>query len=309
MDIPASIRFGTSSWTYPGWKGLVYNRTYKSEKEFNQESLAEYSEHPLFKTVGIDSTFYTPAKTDTLKRYRSQVPRNFNWVSKVWEEITIPVYSKHPRYGARAGKPNPNFLNAELFIDKVLGAYSDQELKSHTGPFVFQFQYLGKKLTAERSGFLDPLASFLSKLPKDFNYAVEVRDRNLLCGEYFEILNQSQATHCFNHWSYMPPLVEQMKAAAAVGGLKANFYVARILTPLGLSYEEAVDTFKPYDAIKQPLPEMRKDVVRLVTRAIQKGSDAYIIVNNRSEGCSPLTIEAIQKIIADTPFESGESFD
>jgi hypothetical protein len=26
--IPPEIRFGTSTWTYPGWSGLVYHRAY-----------------------------------------------------------------------------------------------------------------------------------------------------------------------------------------------------------------------------------------------------------------------------------------
>jgi hypothetical protein len=33
---------------------------------------------------------------------------------KVPEEITTPVSSNHPRYGARGGGQNPNFLNGSL---------------------------------------------------------------------------------------------------------------------------------------------------------------------------------------------------
>ena len=83
------------------------------------------------------------------------------------------------------------------------------------------------------------------------------------------------------------------KAAAQAGGLTANFFVARILTPRGVSYEAAVELFKPYDQIKRPNPEMRSDVVRLVNRAIERNVEAYIIVNNRAEGNSPYTISEI----------------
>ena len=63
--IPPLIRFGTSSWTYPGWKGLVYHRDYGG-KGTAAPMLAEYSEFPLFRTVGIDSSFYGPPTDATL---------------------------------------------------------------------------------------------------------------------------------------------------------------------------------------------------------------------------------------------------
>jgi hypothetical protein len=91
----------------------------------------------------------------------------------------------------------------------------------------------------------------------------------------------------------MPALVDQMKYAAVAGGLTANFFVARILTPLGLSYRGAVERFSPYNEIKEPNPNMRKDVIRLLKRALQKGNEVFVVINNRVEGNAPLTIEAI----------------
>jgi uncharacterized protein YecE (DUF72 family) len=58
------VRFGTSTWTYEGWQGLVYHKTY-ARNRFKQECLAEYARYlyrgePLFRTVGFDQTFYSP---------------------------------------------------------------------------------------------------------------------------------------------------------------------------------------------------------------------------------------------------------
>jgi len=50
------IYFGSSSWKYPGWQGMVYNRTYPSKKAFERECLTEYSE--LFPTVCADFALY-----------------------------------------------------------------------------------------------------------------------------------------------------------------------------------------------------------------------------------------------------------
>ncbi|MEQ1795772.1 MAG: DUF72 domain-containing protein, partial [Nitrospira sp.] len=67
----------------------------------------------------------------------------------------------------------------------------------------------------------------------------------------------------------------------------------RLLTPLGLAFEHAVERYQPYNRIVQPQPRMRQDAVALVTQAAAGGTSAYVLVNNRSEGCSPLTVQAL----------------
>lgn len=291
-SLPSNIYFGTSTWTYPGWKGLIYNRAYKNEKEFRARCLAEYANNPLFKCVGIDRSFYRPLTSDVLKGYANLVPEHFRWASKVWERITIPVFPRHARYGDLAGSENPDFLNVDLFIEKVLRPYELDQVKMHTGPFIFQFPVIQNEVL-ERIQFIPRLGSFLKQLPAQFLYATEIRNPELLNTDYFNVLNSTGATHCFNYWNFMPPLIEQMKAAAAVGGLHAPFFVARILTPPRVSYQQAVKLFEPYHQIKRPDPRMRADVIRLIKRALVRGSKAYIIVNNRCEGNSPMTINEI----------------
>ena len=296
--IPPEIRFGASTWTYPGWKGMIYHREYSSEKKFTAESLEEYAKFPLFRTVGIDSTFYGPPKRATLESYARQTGDNFLWVSKVWEHITAPKFPKHPRYGKLAGLTNPSFLDAKLFVDAVLAPYRAAPVESRTGPFIFQFPNISKDVL-DSAGFFEKLDAFLSALPKDFRYATEIRNTEYLTSDYFNVLNRHGATHCFNHWSYMPPLREQMKSAADAGGLSAPFFAARILTPLGVAYEKAVNLFSPYDRMQRPNAEMREDVVRLVKRAIETKKSAFVIVNNRAEGNAPLTIDALGQMAAE----------
>ena len=45
------IRFGTSSWAFPGWHRIVYS-TARSESWLSREGLREYARHPLLRTVG-----------------------------------------------------------------------------------------------------------------------------------------------------------------------------------------------------------------------------------------------------------------
>lgn len=289
-QLPEHIRFGTSSWTYPGWQGLIYHDPYKNEAELKKRSLSEYARFPWFRTVGVDSSFYGPLSTATMRRYAEQVPAQFQWVQKAWEAITIPEFASLKRYGARAGKVNPDFLNADLFCERVLGPCVDADIRPHIGPFVFQFQALQSATEESISSFIERLDGFLTQLPKEFQYATEVRNREILKPAYFSALNRHRATHCFNHWTAMPPLIEQMRAAADAGGLDAPFYVARILTPLGVRYEDAVRRFSPYDKLQAPIPQLRQDLVRLGLRAIKRNVRLFILVNNRAEGCAPVTI-------------------
>ncbi len=69
--------------------------------------------------------------------------------------------------------------------------------------------------------------------------------------------------------------------------------VLRLLTPLTMTYEAAKKRAEPYNKIVGELPEMRRDTVNLVKQAIGEKRRAYVLVNNRSEGNAPLTVQAI----------------
>lgn len=290
MTLVESVRFGTSTWTYEGWQGQVYLRKY-ARTAFAKECLDEYCQHlyngrPLFRTVGNDSTFYRPPSANQLTRYLTQIPEDFHMCFKVWEELTIPTYAKHARYGPRAGQVNPNFLNAEAFDKLVLQPYRDAQFGPHTGPFLFEFQRHG--MPAEE--FIGKLDVFFSRLPTDFRYAVEIRNAGLLGQRYHEMLKAHGVAHVYNHWCYMPPLAEQHQR---MDSFTAPFTVLRLLTPLKMTYEAAKKRAEPYDKIVGELPEMRQDAVRLIRQATKEGRSAYVLVNNRAEGNAPLTIQAL----------------
>ncbi len=209
---------------------------------------------------------------------------------KVWEEITIPRYANHLRYGSRAGQENPNFLNAKAFLQHVLQPYRDANFQKHTGPFLFEFQRHGM-LPHE---FVDKLDTFFSQLPKDFRYAVEIRNPSVLGLAYRDMLQRHGVAHVYNHWCFMPGLAEQH---GEMGTFTAPFTVLRLLTPLGMSYEDAKKRAMPYDKIVGELPEMRAETVELVKKAVGQKVRAYVLVNNRTEGNAPLTVQALVDLL------------
>ena len=291
MPLSPLIRFGTSTWTYEGWQGQVYQQQY-AKTTFARECLGEYCQYlyngePLFRTVGNDSTFYRPPTANQLRHYLKQIPEAFEMCFKVWEDITIPQYARQARYGPKAGQPNPRFLNAELFKDHVLSPYREAKFEPHTGPFILEFQRHG--LTSRE--FCTKLDGFLGAIPRDFRYAVELRNTSLLGSDYRKVLENHEIAHVYNHWSYMPPLLQQHKRMEK--RFTAPFTVIRLLTPLNMSYETAKKRAAPYNKIVEELPQMRKETVALIKQAVEENRRAYLLVNNRSEGNAPLTIQAV----------------
>ncbi len=291
-DFKKYIRFGTSSWAFEGWKGIVYFKDYP-EKRFKRDCLVEYAADGRFTTVGMDLFFYQPPTESLLEHYARQLPPDFKTCSKVWEQLSIYRFPNQARYGKMKGQINPNFLNLEIFNNTVLKPY-ERVFKKHTGPFIFEFQYI-KAADKSLEQFRQDLDKFFAALPKDFQYSVEIRNKNFLHQNYFEVLRKHHVAHVFNQWSYIPPISEQLKHDS----ITADFIMSRILTPLGMSYKETVNKFEPYDKIINPIPGMRQDVMKLIEIAIKSRKIAYLLINNRAEGCAPLTIEELQKMAED----------
>jgi len=286
------VHWGTSTWTFPEWAGIVYHQPY-TQKSIKTESLAEYAAFPSFSTVGIDHTFYAPPNPFVLASYAQYLPAGFKCVSKVWEEITVPKWSKQPRYGKKAGQENPHFLDAEKFKSEVLAIY-EKAFKDHIGPLVFEFGEMYPPAIPSLQFFLEKLDVFFAKLPKDYEYAVEIRNKEFLQPEYFLTLSRHKVGHVFNHWTKAPRLKEQM-AAAGASHVAAGFAIIRLLTPRGIKYDAAKEMYAPYNNLKARNQEMRNDVESLIEQALEFNILLYILVNNKAEGCAPLTIQEMDE--------------
>jgi uncharacterized protein YecE (DUF72 family) len=289
--LPSLVRFGTSTWNYPGWKGLVYHKDYKGRGAAT-EMLEEYARFPLFRTVGIDSSFYAPPTESVLRGYAERLPPDFPTVSKVWHQLTVHTWTK-AQDKEKAGKSNPDFLNPELFLEAVYDPYR-KWFGEHMGPLVFEFQQIYRASGIGPQDFADRLDAFFSELPREGPYAVEIRNEEFLTPAYFAVLREHNVAHVFNSWTRMPSIGEQLDLP---GALTAPFVVARALLRPGRTYNEAVDAFAPYNRIQEPLPELRQDLVRLAATAAKARVPAYILVNNRAEGSAPLTILEVARAI------------
>ncbi|MBK7586487.1 MAG: DUF72 domain-containing protein [Myxococcales bacterium] len=284
--LPEHVRFGTSSWTFPGWAGLVYPPG-TTDKDLMAHGLELYSRYPLFRTVGIDRSYYAPLDRPTLARYGAELPPEFRAVMKVWSEVTSAV---HPKTRER----NPRFLDVDLFQRHVLEPVSE-EFVEHAGPLVFELMPLRQSELPAPAAFADQLGAFLSRLPRGFEYAVELRNRALFTHAYLDVLTEHGVGHVLNFWEKMPDLGEQLDVP---GVLTAPFVVTRLLIPPGERYADRRQKLEPFDRIVAPEEKMRADVERLAAACEALGKVLLVIVNNKAEGSSPLTVRALAERLA-----------
>jgi uncharacterized protein YecE (DUF72 family) len=289
--VPALVRFGASSWNYPGWRGLVYRESYKG-KRTSTRMLEEYAKFPLFRTVGIDASFYAAPTPEVLRGWAERLPAGFRCVSKVWQQLTVHTWTKAQDPG-KAGALNPDFLNPALFVESIWEPYS-AHFADNVGPLVFEFQQVPRASGIGPGQFADRLDTFFSRLPRVLPYAVEVRNEEFLTPAYFAVLREHDVAHVFNSWTRMPSIGAQLDLP---GALTAPFIVARALLRPGRTYDEAVDAFSPYDRLLDADGGVRADLVRLAQLAIAANVPAYVLVNNRLEGSAPLTILAVAHML------------
>jgi uncharacterized protein YecE (DUF72 family) len=291
--IPREIRFGTSSWSFPGWEGIVYG-TKASDTLLSREGLAAYASHPLLRAVGLDRTHYAPLDREQYAAHAKQVPADFKFLVKAHEACTIHRWPTHPRYGARKGQLNERFLDPEyakaLCIEPMLEGLGDK-----AGPLLFQIAPQNLKEIGGAAAFIAKLHAFLAALPKGPVYAVEVRNKELLTPDYTAALDDAGALHCLSSLRRLPKLVQQWSATRA-GGKKVM--IVRWMLHKSQDYESALDRYEPFSALVDEDPETRQEIASLALEAALQGQEVYVIVNNKAEGSAPLSIFALAKTVA-----------
>jgi uncharacterized protein YecE (DUF72 family) len=288
------IFLGTSSWKYRGWCGSLYDearyvwRGRFAETRFERNCLTEYAE--VFRVVGVDAAYYTFPTAKNLRAMAAQVPPGFLFGFKVTDEITVKKFPNQPRFGLRAGKPNDNFLNAEVFERDFLGPL--QSIRPNVGIVMFEFSRFYSTDYAHGRDFVAVLDAFLAKLPKGWPYGIELRNQYWLKEEYLDCLARHEVAHVFNSWTEMPPVAEQM--ALANSRTNPDLVAARFLLKPGRKYEDAVKQFSPYDQTREINEPARQAGAALIREGKKKPDrKTFIFINNRLEGNALNTIRAM----------------
>jgi uncharacterized protein YecE (DUF72 family) len=296
-SLPPHVHLGTSSWSFPGWTGLVYaarNGKPASEQAIARHGLAAYAAHPLFRTVSLDRTFYAPLTQGEFARYAAQVPAHFRFVVKAPATITDPVVRKAG--SGEAARDNPLFLDATAAAATFIRPAVDG-LGSKAGPLVFQFPPLGRRLLGDVPKLAARIAAFMAAVPRGPLYAVEVRDPQLVCEAFARSLEDAGAVACLAVHARMPPVDEQAEVFRLTQPGSQKPLVARWNLHAGRSYEDAKADYFPFNRlVEEDLPS-RTVLARLARAAAMTDRDVFITINNKAEGSAPLSVQRLAEQI------------
>lgn len=290
--LPRDIRLGTSSWSFPGWAGIVYDRA-ASSATLARKGLAAYARHPLLRTVGLDRTYYAPIGEEDFAAYADAVPADFRFLVKAPEALTTARFADHARYGEQRGATSAAFLDPGWATDAVCAPLAGG-LGERAGVLVFQFPPQPLGLLGGPLRFADRLHAFLERLPRGLTYAVELRAAALFGAEYRAALTATGACHVINVHPTMPDPSAQ---AAQLAPDDAPAVVIRWMLGHGQRYEEARERYLPFDRLVDEDPASRSEIADLCRAAAGRGRQAYVIINNKAEGSAPLSAAKLAETI------------
>ncbi|MCF8412829.1 MAG: DUF72 domain-containing protein [Melioribacteraceae bacterium] len=283
----AELRIGTCSWKYDSWKGIVYSNS----EEINY--LNEYSQ--FYNSVEIDQWFWslhaenkiTLPFFNVVNSYKNSVPEDFKFTVKVPNSITLTHFYKKQ-------KSDPLIENKHFFSNKLFDEFlrTLNPIKKQLGPLIFQFEYLNKQKMPAQQHFFGEVEKFASGLDKDYQYSFEIRNPNYLSEEYFNLLAQNNLGVTFIQGYFMPSIID------LYGKYKSQITSTTVIRLHGPDRKGIENkTGGNWDKIVEPKDSELPGIVKIIEDLLSKEVDVYLNVNNHYEGCAPLTIKKIEKMI------------
>ena len=260
----AEIHIGTSAFTAAGWETAFYPAGMKPA-----DYLTYYA--TKFDTVEVDSTFYRTPSVATVNGWARKVPEGFVLAAKVPQIIT------HEKILLNCDNDLKQFL-------ETMGLMGDK-----LGPLLFQFGYFNK--TAFKSGkeFLARLEPFLKKLPKGYRFALEIRNKQWLTVEFFDLLRAHKVAYALIDQAWMPRVSEIFEKFDPV---TADFTYVRLLGD-----RKGIEKLtKTWDKVIVDRSRELMSWVNVCQRTTQRGVTTYVYINNHFSGYAPATVEQLQKL-------------
>jgi uncharacterized protein YecE (DUF72 family) len=175
----ADIRIGTSAFNAAGWAGSFYPKRMKPA-----EYLSFYATR--FDAVELDNTFYATPALSTVKSWYAKTPPCFLFAAKVPQVIT------HEKVLVGCDDDLKNFLTAMDGLGEKLG------------PMLFQFGKFKSSEFKTQAEFLVRLKPFLKTLPKDYRFAVQIRNKDWLDLRFVDLLREHSVALALIDQSWMP---------------------------------------------------------------------------------------------------------
>jgi uncharacterized protein YecE (DUF72 family) len=285
---------GTSSWHFPGWAGLVWDRPH-AEALLSRRGLSAYARHPLLRTVSLDRAFYRVLTAAEYAQLAHQVPADFRFVVKAPAVLTDAVTRE-----AGSGRPladNPHFLDPVLTLQGCVQPALDG-LGQRLGVIVFQLSPLPARWLGAGQPLLQPLdhlwQTVMPVLRGHALAALEVRDAALLTPALAAQLKAHGVRCVLGLHSRLPPIHAQlpMQRATWPGDLVCRWNLQR-----GQRYAQARDAWAPFDRLLAPDPATRHELARVARATLDAGHRVFVTINNKAEGSAPRSVVELARAL------------
>ncbi|MFT4191943.1 MAG: DUF72 domain-containing protein [Comamonas sp.] len=305
--LPPTLHLGTSSWHFPGWKGLVWRGDHASAT-LSRHGLTAYGQHPLLRGVSLDRAFYRPLSALDYLRYAQQVPPHFRFIVKAPALVCDALVRGEQGQGRQL---NTAFLDPTLAVQTFVEPAAEG-LRDKAGALVFQISPLPGRWLRDMAALLQRLdgllaavrqalapAGALHALAPGAVVAVEVRDAAFLQPDvapaFIDTLRRHGATYCLGLHAKMPPIEDQLFVLRALwpGPLVCRWNLHRRHGAYG--YEAARDLYEPFDRIQDPDPQTREHLARVIRATTARGLPALVTINNKAEGSAPLSVAELAR--------------
>jgi uncharacterized protein YecE (DUF72 family) len=260
----AEIHIGTSAFTAAGWETAFYPAGMKP---------ADYPTYyaTKFGTVEVDSTFYRTPSVATVNGWARKVPDGFLLAAKVPQLITHNKVLKDCDADLKGYLENMDLMGNKL------------------GPLLFQFGYFNKSAFKSGQECLARLEPFLKKLPKGYSFAVEIRNKQWLTAEFFDLLRAHNVAFALIDQVWMPRATELFEKFDPI---TADFTYIRLLGDRkGIEQKTKI-----WDKVIVDRSRELMSWVNVCQRTVRRGIPTYVYVNNHYAGFAPGTIEQFQRL-------------
>ena len=265
MHTLENLVVGSCSFTAEGWEKTFYPPGLKKTGY-----LRFYSEQ--FKSVEVDATFYGIPTEKTVRGWYERTPQDFVFACKVPQSITHDA----------------GLANCDDEFREFCGVMSGLEHK--LGPMLFQFPYFSKKAFAGPAEFLKRLRGFLPKLPQDFHYALEIRNKDWVGPELLDLLRKHRVAFTLIDHPYMSRPSELIRTGDIA---TADFAYIRLLGDRYAIEELTKSWHKTVVDRRAELTEWSAVVDSLLSREMK----VYTYVNNHFSGHSPETLRQFLEML------------
>jgi len=224
--------------------------------------------------VELDNTFYGTPALSTVKNWYARTPPGFIFAAKVPQVIT------HEKVLAGCEADLHQFL-------ETMGALGEK-----LGPLLFQFGYFSSSTFRSGAEFLERLRPFLERLPQDFHYVVEIRNKYWLNAEFTELLREHQVALALIDQSWMPRPWEMKEKLDLI---TADFTYVRWLGDRKAIEEQT----KSWD---KTIIDRRGDLVHwaeLFRQFVARNLKVFAYANNHYAGHGPDTVRLFGKLFDD----------